>query len=636
MALGILIIAAGGIALAVGHWLYPLGSINHDEQMYVFSARLLGKGHLTLPAGYAPFRPWASGVRAGKLVLKYTPVWPSMLELGAKLGSMRLGSAAAAAASVGLIGVLGRDVFGRWTEGLIAATMLAFSPIFVLQGGTYLPYDFQLVLELAVMLLILSAFRRWRFEDPITRGIAARLVLAGAIWGIACFARPYDALLLVAAISVAAAVAARRQLRRLLAAASWTAIGSAVPIAALLAFNTALMGSPLRNTFTITGPNDQLGFGLRGVFPTSTFNFTPGEGRISLERSLLQLPGWSFGGILLVLLAFLGLWRYRRLGFELHAIVGLGISLAVGYAFFWSPYSIVRLWPGSRTMGPFYHLGLLVPLTLFGAAGLAFIVDRNRALGVVVFALLLVVTLIAIVPELDRNREVTRQYLAVQRMVSNAHLVNAVLFMEDRGANGFESASPFLENRPALDQSVIYALDDGPADLAVADQFPDRTLALMRTELRPGDAMLSPTRFIERLLVKQGPTVSLRFRIVNTTGASSVVSTLHVGPIDRAVVLDTTSSRRKMYDVTWVLRAEALKGVRSNSVHLPASGGTVEIGADLTSTGHPSDQYQRVYPYSVEGGRVRVLAPGRGRYLFRYRNPTWLNQDVGPTLAEAG
>ena len=52
-------------------------------------------------------------------------------------------------------------------------------------------------------------------------------------------------------------------------------------------------------------------------------------------------------------------------------LAGVGVSFAVGYAVFWSPYSIVALWPGVQTMGPFYHLALLIPLTLFGAAGLA-------------------------------------------------------------------------------------------------------------------------------------------------------------------------------------------------------------------------------------------------------------------------
>src|SRR5262245_39073128 len=113
--------AAAAAAVAVARLLYPLGSINHDEPMSEFAARLVARGRLTLPASYDPFRPWATGARNGKVVLKYTPVWPAVLALGGKLGSLRLGSAFAAAAAVVLIGLLGRELFGRWVEGLLAA-----------------------------------------------------------------------------------------------------------------------------------------------------------------------------------------------------------------------------------------------------------------------------------------------------------------------------------------------------------------------------------------------------------------------------------------------------------------------------------------------------------------------------------
>ena len=67
---------------------------------------------------------------------------------------------------------------------------------------------------------------------------------------------------------------------------------------------------------------------------------------------------------------------------------------------------------------------------------------------------------------------------------------------------------------------------------------------------------------------------------------------------------------------------------------LPDPIGTVDIEADFSAPGRPTDRYQRQYPYTVAGAEARVLTPGWGRYLFRYRNPIWLNQDVSPTLSE--
>ena len=156
--------------------------------MYTFNApRLLRAGHLTLPSSYAPYRPWASGVQGGHVVLKYTPIWPAVLAAGSAFGSMRVGVAAAAAAAVVLTALLGREVFGRWTEGMVAAPILLLSPLFLVQAGTFLSYLFQLVLDLAIVLLVLGALRRRPPAGPAPRTAVARLVGAGFLWGIACF-----------------------------------------------------------------------------------------------------------------------------------------------------------------------------------------------------------------------------------------------------------------------------------------------------------------------------------------------------------------------------------------------------------------------------------------------------------------
>jgi hypothetical protein len=622
-------------AVSVGRWLYPLGSVNHDEPMYTFEARLLLHGHLTWPASYAPFRPWASGVRHGRLVLKYTPVWPAVLAIGDRLGSTRIGPAAGAAGAVVLTGLLGRELFGRWAVGLLAAAVLVLSPLFVLQAATYLPYLFQLVLDLAVALLVLGALRRWPVQGKAPTRVVVRLCAGGAVWGIALFARPYDAVLLAVPIACAAVASAWRYPRRLLTWGACSALGAAIPVAALLAYNGVLMGSPLRSTFSITSANDTLGFGTRGVFRTSAFGYTPANARFSVEQSLSQLPGWTFGGVLLVVVALYGLWHHRRRGFDVWAIAGLAASFTLGYALFWSPYSIVKLWPGARTMGPFYHLPLLIPLVVFAAAGLVTIFDRNRVIGGVTVGALVVVTVIAAGPRLDRNRNVTRQYQAVERLVGDARLGRAVLFTDDRGTLGFESAAPFLENDATLRQPVVYALDAGPADFAVLAAFPDRTAARMRAELRPGDSLLDPTRFVERLHVESGAEVTLHFRVVNTVGAPTVVTTLRIGTANRAVVLDRSSTRGATYNVTWTIVAGPhVAHAAPTVVSVPNASGEVAIEADFDARGHAPQRYELQYPYIADVVRLSLLTPGWGRYLFQYRAPTWLNQDVSPTLAE--
>jgi len=411
-----------------------------------------------------------------------------------------------------------------------------------------------------------------------------------------------------------------------------------MPVVVLLLYNTVLMGSPLRNTFTITGPNDALGFGTRGVFASSSFPFTATDGRVSLQRNLTQLPGWTFGGLLLVVAAAYGLWRSRKHTFAVWALVGIAVSFTVGYAFFWSPYSIVKLWPGVRTLGPFYHLALLIPLVVFAAAGIGALFDRSRALGVVVVVVLAAVTAFGAITRIDRNRNVTDAYRSVHQLVDDAHLGRAVLFLDDRGEKGFQSAAPFLENTPTLGtQKVVYAVENGPGDLDVLAQFPDRAGARLRSELRPGDQMLSPTRFVEPVHVTRGTAVTLHFRIVNTVGTPTVMTRLVLGDgSNQSMTLDTTSHKGEAYKVSWTLTTVPTKTTAPNIVIVPPGSGTATVEADFTAATGKTEYYERQYPYIASANGIAVLTPGIGRYYFQYTSSVWLYQDVTPTLAETG
>jgi hypothetical protein len=632
VALGAIALVAFALPFVIGRWAFPLGSINRDEAMYEFGARLLRSGHLTLPASYAPFRPWASGLHGDHLVLKYTPVWPAVLAIGNGAGSMRVGVAITSAVAVVLMALLGRELFGRWREGLLAAAILVCSPLFLLQAGTLLSYLFQLGLDLAIVLLVLGGLRRWPERGPAPRAAVLRLVGGGAVWGIALFAREFDAVLIALPLVAAAIAIGRRSPLRIATWAGWCALGAAAPLALLLASNWALLGSPLRNPFTVTGPYDTLFFGRRGIFPSGTFTFTHHDAITSFTKNFARLPGWTFGGLLLVGLACFGLWRNRRRGAGIWAVAGIAVSFGVGYALFWSPYAISTLWPGTRTMGPFYHLALLIPLALFGAAGLGALIDRTRVGAVIAIVAMVAITAVGLVTRVDRNRPITHQYRAAHRVIDAAHLHDAVLFMEDRGTHGYYSSAPTLENRPDLDQSILYANDEGSGDFAVLRDLPQRAPFRFRSELRPGDALLSPTHFVERLHVTTAPAVTLRFRVVNTTGATTVTTRLRAGHTIRTRVLDTHSHKGAAYTFTWTLSARPTTG--HTAISLPPSRGTATVEANLGRVGQAPDRFELRYPYLADEHQVHVLEPGWGRTLFRFGQARWLNEDVSATLRE--
>ena len=63
--------------------------------------------------------------------------------------------------------------------------VLSLSPMVVVLSGTFLPYSFQLLVQVLFVYLVLSGIRL---------GSAPRLVFAGVALGVAAFARPFDAL----------------------------------------------------------------------------------------------------------------------------------------------------------------------------------------------------------------------------------------------------------------------------------------------------------------------------------------------------------------------------------------------------------------------------------------------------------
>src|SRR5262249_30186925 len=155
--------------------------------------------------------------------------------------------------AVVLTAALGHELFGRWAEGVVAASLLLCSPLFLVQEGTYLSYLFQLVLDLAVVLLVVGAIRRWPSSRRSRRAARARLAVGGAVWGVALFARQYDAVLLALPLVAMAVIVGRRTPRRLAAWAGWSALGAAPLVAAILVYNRIVLGSAFRNSFSITG-----------------------------------------------------------------------------------------------------------------------------------------------------------------------------------------------------------------------------------------------------------------------------------------------------------------------------------------------------------------------------------------------
>lgn len=640
--MGVLALALAGAVLAVlvHYWLFPLYSLNRDDSVYVGMARVLESGHVTLPARDDAFRPWASAVVGDRIVFKYAPPWPAALALAdAMTGTTVTALALTAATAVALTALLATEVLRDHTAGLVAGVLLVLSPVLAVQSGTYLPYLFQLDLALGAALLLCTGVRRQS---------TARVVAAGAVLGVAGWARPFDAVLAALPFLVWALIAITRA-RRDGGAWSWPGLllrlaAGAAPLAvAVLAYDTVVTGDPLRLPYTVTGPQDGFGFGPRGVFPIpqAMVDFTPADGVIGLLTNLRWVPGWTLGGVVVVLLAVLGL-RWTR-GPARWAVAALAVVVPLGYLPFYGPYAMSRTWDGVRLFGFYYHLPVVVPLVTFAAAALVRLARGARAsrsawarpavalLGVTLVA----VTASSLPDRVSGNLAVRDDYRALQRFVDAQHLDHAVLLLPWRGDLGFLGTSPFLENSPSLDQPVLYAAQRGGADLELADRFRDRALYRLEQALPP-HRTTGGRLTLQRLRVDTGPSVTVSLRLTDPGGLADPAATARGGAVPRSRRLGPATAGG--WEVSWTVVAPGATPPpgtpEDDVVRLPA-GATSGVLTVALETGPAGDAPARAWAQRIAyrvadgGARVELLVPGEGWVRAGGPGTAWAPQAIG-------
>ncbi|MCM3885087.1 hypothetical protein ND747_15715, partial [Frankia sp. R82] len=123
------------VSLVLQCTLLRYGSGDADEAAYVLQARMLTHGQLTLDASTLEpfFRPWLTGERDGRLFTKYLPGWPALLAASQVLfGTMIVAPAAVAAGWVAGTYLLARELLDDAAGAVLAAAVLAASPLVLL------------------------------------------------------------------------------------------------------------------------------------------------------------------------------------------------------------------------------------------------------------------------------------------------------------------------------------------------------------------------------------------------------------------------------------------------------------------------------------------------------------------------
>jgi len=516
-------------SLLVQALLYPKGSGDADEAAYVLQARMLLDGRLTLDARVVEpfFQPWLTGVHGTHVFTKYLPGWPALLAGSQALfGTMTVAPAAVAALWVVGAYLLGRELFDART-GLVAAVLLALSPLFLLHTALPLAYACcAAVLTLASALLLCGA----------CTGSRPALAGGGALVGFALLNRPFDVVLVLLPLMLFVAVRQRRAPRALLARSAWAGLGAAPLVAVLVAYCWYVTGSPTRLPLSASDPLDTFGFGQRRILPSEkSFLFTRHLAADALGDTLRAAPSWYFGGLALIALAVVGLFAPRRRPERL-LLLATTVAVLAGYFFWWGSAFAV---PGLRNgLGPHYHLSGFTPVVILAAAGARWLwsllparpLPRRgapapgpagtgpRASGlpagllpapdargtgaarlirptalVLAAAGLVALTVPTLQPRIDVQHQVNGGNTFLDALVPD-DLPGPALVVVTPGVASRYTQVPYhtLRNSPGLDGPIVYAADIGPAIAALPDRMPDRTLYRLRPdELVDPDAPFS-------------------------------------------------------------------------------------------------------------------------------------------------
>jgi len=436
-----------------------------DEVAYLFQARTMALGRLTVPSPAYPASFWIPFVLdyQGRRFGKYPPGWPAVLALGERLGAAWLVNPLLAALSLYLVYRLGQALYDERT-GLLAAALGMTSPLFLVLSGSFLSH-----LASLTWLLLFSLWFIWTVQGRGRRFAVG----AGLALGLAFLTRSLTAMAYAAPFII---YSLGQVLRRrpgwpnyLLLALAGGAVAALLP-----AYQWAVTGDPWLNPYLLWWPYDRLGFGPGiGAMPGG---HSPYYAWINLKQDLSRaatdLLGWP-GLSWLPLLPGLLLHPRRRRDW---ALVAPFAGLVFAYLFYWIG-SPARLW------GPRYYFEGFGGLWLLSAVGLLKVWDwaekqRNR-LRPALAALLVLLVAVNLAVNVPSRMEEAHGFYGISRAqlrpIEEAGLHHALVIVYAK--RWLEYGAMLAGQSPLLDDDVVYARGSDPqTDAAVMASYPGRVV----------------------------------------------------------------------------------------------------------------------------------------------------------------
>lgn len=425
-----------------------------DEFANLWQAEVMADGRLRLPSPpeapsfLVPFVVDYEGWRFGK----YPPGWPAALSLGARAGAAWLVNPLLAGLAVWLTYRLA----SRFLSGgasLLAAGLVASSPIFLIQSGAIMSHNLSLALALIFCLAWLDLF-----VPPLSAVPEWVLAcVAGASLGLLALTRPLTAVGVGLPFAGHAVGQLRSQRGR-----RWLLVigGLAAGLTALIPWwQFALSGDPWLNLYRLWWHYDRVGFGpgvglVQGGHSLSTAWHNAGY---SLEVGMHDAFGWPY--LSWLFLPF-GLWALRRCS---GAWLPLSIlpALVLAYAAYWI---------GAGLLGPRYYYEGLPGLALATAAGVCWLADKalpgqRRWTRLAVTGLLAGLMTVNMVLYLPARLTSLHGLYGIDRAelepLLNVDLDRTLIFVEPGHWTGYANLLPLAP--PFADSRTFVAWSRGPA-----------------------------------------------------------------------------------------------------------------------------------------------------------------------------
>jgi hypothetical protein len=457
----------------IGQEIFWGAVLTTDEHAYLMQAFTFLEGKISRPLPPLPeiFRHemMIMDESAGWLS-RYPPAHSLWLIIGILAGTPHLAVSLAAGLSVWIFSSTARPVN---LHPLLLAAIMVFSPYFLMMNGTLLSHTS----ALPASCLMLWAYISWK----ITKNKRYAFI-AGMAWSWLFLNRTYTGLLIALPYALDAIFDLARNRDRANFTATLLFVLSAASGGMLyLAYNYLAIGDPFTPTYLYYAPDDHLGFGLRST-SSIAYNHSLDAGLLYLKENMLLLNQWLFGftGSLLVAGALVVFGWHKRWS---PLCLGVFVSVAVGYVFFW--------WRGVRDVGPVYYFETLPYILLATAFGLDKLLKKaaSRQQLIILTASLTLLLLVSSSYFVYKQGGVLRERQRIvgefHRLIRTAPAHSIIMVSGFRGMRHVEKGTSY--NPGGIDSDPLLIAAGSIAPEKILKQYPGRKPFVM---IRQADQLL--------------------------------------------------------------------------------------------------------------------------------------------------